>query len=271
MKSNSKELVSILICTYNGAKYLSETLESVLNQDYLNTEILVIDDGSTDATIDIAKKYQANNERIKIFSRKNFGLSASRNFGFTVSKGEWIAIIDQDDICYPSRISTQLSVAHQYPEASLIFSDTDYIDMNGNIIGSHLNKFNLPASFIKKNQAANLLLTQGCYIDSESCFLKASLKDENFSFNEKLSYSCDYQYFIDLGFLKNFAYTTKKTAAWRMHPDQETRKNVKRFSEYRRVIRQYLQDRRVSNITKLNIILKIVRSYAAEIINSIKK
>lgn len=271
MKINSNELVSILICTYNGEKYFSETMVSVLNQDYKNIEIVVVDDGSTDSTIDIARKYQENDERIKIFSRTNFGLAASRNFGFTVSKGDWIAIIDQDDICYPSRISTQLSVAHQYPDASLIFSDTDYIDMDGNVIGSHLNKFNLPESYITKNKAANLLLMHGCYIDSESCFLKANLKDENFSLNEKLTYSCDYQYFIEVGFFKNFAYTRKKTAAWRIHPDQETRKNVKRFSEYRGVIRQYILDGRVSNITKLNIAFKLIRSYAAEIINIIKK
>lgn len=263
--------ISILICTYNGEKYLRATLESVLSQSYCNYEVIIVDDGSTDGTKTIIEEYAILNNNISFYFRENHGLASSRNFGFMHCLGEWIAIIDQDDLCYPNRLKKQVEVAVAYPDAELIFSETDYIDESGQIIGKHLTPFSLPNHYIPKMVAARLLLTQGCYIDSESCFIKRSAVHILEGLDESLSYACDYEYFIRAGIKFNFAFTREVLSAWRRHPLQESNNNLKRFSEYRSVLFRYIFFSKF-NILYIGLIVnKIIRSYILEIIIIFKK
>lgn len=89
--------ISVIIPCYNVAEYVGECLDSVINQTFTDLEILCINDGSTDDTLTILESYAEKDSRIKIFSQENKGLSASRNFGMDVAKGEYIAFIDADD------------------------------------------------------------------------------------------------------------------------------------------------------------------------------
>ena len=257
-------LVTVTICTYNGEQFLPETLNSVLAQTYANTEVVIVDDGSRDGTVSIIKEYAERDSRIRWFSRENAGLPASRNFAFTQARGEWIAIIDQDDLCYPERLQRQIAIAEAYPSAGLIFCNTDYIDSKGVLIGSHFSKFILPDSFIPKGIAANLLLRQGCYVDSEACFIKRTTVNHLGPLDELLRYACDYEYFIRAGFDVDFAYTTETLAAWRIHTEQLSAKDLNRFKEIRDVLAQYFWHTRLTIYTQMVISLKIVRLLAAE-------
>lgn len=98
-------LVSIIIGMYKGEKYIKECVDSVLNQDYSNIEVLLIDDGSPDKCGEIAEKYQETDPRVKVVHQKNAGVSASRNVGLDLSKGEYICIIDQDDVISKNYVS----------------------------------------------------------------------------------------------------------------------------------------------------------------------
>lgn len=89
---------SILIAAYNAEKYLKECIESVLIQNYTNYEVIIINDGSTDATLDICKKYEKKDKRIKVFSWENHGLVLARRKGIEMSKGEYILFLDADDM-----------------------------------------------------------------------------------------------------------------------------------------------------------------------------
>ncbi|MEG1311456.1 MAG: glycosyltransferase family 2 protein [Romboutsia sp.] len=89
--------VSIIIPVYNCEKYIGKCLDSILNQSYIGYEVIVIDDGSTDDTLNIIKKYSISNENIKYFSQKNSGPSTARNYGIEVSKSEYLVFIDADD------------------------------------------------------------------------------------------------------------------------------------------------------------------------------
>lgn len=88
---------SIIIPAYNCEKYICRTIESVLNQQYENYEILIIDDGSTDNTYNLCKKYTQDNSKIKCFSKKNEGVSSARNDGIKYATGDYILFLDADD------------------------------------------------------------------------------------------------------------------------------------------------------------------------------
>jgi glycosyltransferase involved in cell wall biosynthesis len=94
MKNN---LVSIIIPVYNIDKYLERCLKSVIDQTYSNLEIILVNDGSTDNSLDICHKYQKKDNRIIVIDKKNGGLSSARNIGLEVSKGKYVTFIDSDD------------------------------------------------------------------------------------------------------------------------------------------------------------------------------
>ena len=90
-------LISVIIPVYGVEKYISQCLESVINQTYKNLEIIVVNDGTKDRSADIAKEYAAKNSRIKVYDFKNGGLSVARNRGLEIATGEYIAYLDSDD------------------------------------------------------------------------------------------------------------------------------------------------------------------------------
>ncbi|WP_448533352.1 glycosyltransferase family 2 protein [Parathermosynechococcus lividus] len=105
--------VSVVLPVYNGEKYLEEAVTSILTQTFSDFELIIIDDGSTDATCSIAKHYADSDPRIVVVSRQHCGLSFSLNQGIDLARGEWIARMDADDIALPDRLSKQLNHLQQ--------------------------------------------------------------------------------------------------------------------------------------------------------------
>lgn len=108
--------VSVIIPTYNRAPYVTMAIESVLAQSYQDYEIVVVDDGSTDGTRDVLVPYK---DRIRYLYRDNKGVSAARNTGIQVAKGEWIAFLDSDDEWLPDKLEIQMQQAQNYPHVCL--------------------------------------------------------------------------------------------------------------------------------------------------------
>lgn len=105
-------LVSIIIPVFNVEKYISKCVDSVINQKYRNIEIIIIDDGSTDKSAEICKEYANEDNRIKIISQKNAGLSCARNVGIENSSGDYIMFVDGDDFISASMVMRLLEVSH---------------------------------------------------------------------------------------------------------------------------------------------------------------
>ena len=105
MKKNNKK-ISIIVPIYNGEKFLDECIESILNQTYKNIEIILVNDGSTDESLNICNKYKKEDKRIIILNIKNNGVANARNEGIKKSTGEYISFVDSDDILFPSYIET---------------------------------------------------------------------------------------------------------------------------------------------------------------------
>lgn len=100
-------LVSIIIPLYNAEKYVAEAIESVINQTYTNWELIIVNDGSIDNSLAIAKSFE--NEKIKVFSQENKGASAARNFGYSLSKGDFIKFFDADDLLSQNMLEEQVN------------------------------------------------------------------------------------------------------------------------------------------------------------------
>lgn len=102
---DNKDLVTIIVGIYNGEKYLTECIESIVEQDYLNIEILLVDDGSTDSSGRIADSFAKKDSRVSVIHQKNSGVSISRNNALREARGEYICIIDQDDVISKDYVS----------------------------------------------------------------------------------------------------------------------------------------------------------------------
>lgn len=127
--------VSIIMPNYNCEKYIEETINSVLAQTYENWELLVVDDCSTDKSVEIIKSYCEKDERIKLFiNEKNSGAAASRNWALREATGKWIAFLDSDDLWLPEKLGKQLSfmIENRY---SFTFTKYREIDEESNRLG----------------------------------------------------------------------------------------------------------------------------------------
>jgi glycosyltransferase involved in cell wall biosynthesis len=125
-------LVSVIMPVYNGGSILRNAIESIVNQTYKEWEFIIIDDGSTDNTEEIIKEYKDN--RIRYVKQSKCGVTLSLNKGIGISKGEFIARQDADDISLPTRLEKQINFLKENKDISLLGTFTNLIDKNGRLI-----------------------------------------------------------------------------------------------------------------------------------------
>jgi glycosyltransferase involved in cell wall biosynthesis len=127
--STPDPLISVIICFYNEKNFLEESIQSVLEQSYRSWELILVDDGSTDGSSDIAKKYSRKHPQsiryVEHEGHKNIGLSASRNKGLEIARGELIAFLDADDVYLPEFLENQVSLFED-TSAAMICEATEY-------------------------------------------------------------------------------------------------------------------------------------------------
>ncbi|MFM1757367.1 MAG: hypothetical protein RL621_2364 [Bacteroidota bacterium] len=170
-----KPLVSVIIPAYNSADWIAETIRSVLNQDYNNLEIIVINDGSSDKTESIVKSF---GDKVKYFHKTNGGQSSARNLGILNSNGEFIAFIDSDDLWEKEKTSVQIS----YLEANnykWIYSDGIAFDSLSRDVLFQFSKMSYP---YEDNVLINLF--NSCFIPMPTVIVKKEVFLEVGYFNE---------------------------------------------------------------------------------------
>ncbi len=109
-----KPLVSILIPAYNAADWMTETIHSALNQTWTNTEIIIVDDGSSDQTLAVARRFEG--DRVKVITQANQGAAVARNTALQLAQGEFIQFLDADDLLAPNKIECQVKLLLEAPE-----------------------------------------------------------------------------------------------------------------------------------------------------------
>ena len=130
MNNQVDPLVSVVLCFYNEQKFLQEAVQSVLAQDYDNWELILVDDGSSDGSTGIAKRYADDYPDCILYlehpSHANRGLSASRNLGIKKALGDFVAFIDADDVWLPDKLSSQLKMFSKNPEVTVVLEASEY-------------------------------------------------------------------------------------------------------------------------------------------------
>ncbi len=124
-------MISIIIPAYNVEKYLRECLDSALSQTYINTEIILVDDGSTDSTPDIAREYASRDRRVRVFTQPHSGVSAARNAALRHVRGEWITFLDSDDCIFPHALELLVTLGEQTGARVIYGGWTDNRDTKG--------------------------------------------------------------------------------------------------------------------------------------------
>jgi glycosyltransferase involved in cell wall biosynthesis len=123
--------ITVLLAVYNGQTYLREAIDSILNQTYRDFELLVIDDGSKDQTLPILREYEKRDPRVRLVSRPNKGLTNTLNEGLELARGEFLARMDADDLCLPTRFEKQIAYLREHPDCVLLGSRVLLMDPEG--------------------------------------------------------------------------------------------------------------------------------------------
>lgn len=206
----NKPKISVIMSVYNSFNFLSESIESILDQTIDNIEFIIIDDGSTDNSQNIIKKYINKDSRIILINNDlNIGLTKSLNKGLKRARGKYIARMDADDISLPERLEKQYSFLENNPEVFLIGTNYQFIDRNG---------FHTPAfdSIASHDNISNELVHRNCIYHPSIMFRN----QENIYYREKFIYSQDYDlYLLLLTDAKKLKILSDKLIKYRYNPE----------------------------------------------------
>lgn len=194
MNSEKTIEISVLMPVYNGEKFLVEAIDSILNQTFRDFEFIIVNDGSTDRTVEIIESY--NDQRIKLINRENGGVSAALNTGLENAKGKYIVRMDADDISHLDRIEKQYDFIKNNPEYIIVGTDVNYITEENDFVFRYFSPAysNDDISAIASTQCPfihssvifvkNAILKAGCYEETayafEDHFLWANLAKKQF-------------------------------------------------------------------------------------------
>ncbi len=178
-------LFSIIIPTYNRAYLIEKTIQSFITQTYTNFELLVIDDGSTDNTEQIIKNI--DDKRIIYYKKQKEGVSAARNYGATISKGDYINFFDSDDIAYPNHLTEAFNFFTKNKNSSIVMFDLDW----SNTEMKKTNQF-----FLRYKNPNKTILTNN-FAQVNAVFIKKSILNDVL-FNTSLSMAEDWDFYLKL-------------------------------------------------------------------------
>lgn len=118
--------ISVVVPVFNVARYLPDSIRSLQSQTFWDFEVVIVDDGSTDQTLDIAKRFESVDSRICVVeNRRAKGVSGARNFGISIAKGEWLCFLDGDDLLHEDALMERMKAVHSFPDT--LFFGGDYI------------------------------------------------------------------------------------------------------------------------------------------------
>ena len=210
-------LVSIIIPVHNGARFISETVESVLAQTFTDFELLIVDDGSTDGLNVIVNEFIARDPRIKYIHQENQGVSAARNTGFRSSGGRFIAFLDADDVWLCDNLQVKVERL-QSEDTGLVHSDAIMIDEHSKIIGPTL-------SGMEGNLLDSFLSWDGTQVPGPSSVLmRREVLETVGVFDEDMSTAADKDLFIRVATSFKISRVDRITWYYRIHNDNMHKK-----------------------------------------------
>jgi glycosyltransferase involved in cell wall biosynthesis len=203
-------LISVIIPVYNGEKTIKETIESVLNQTVSDFEIVIINDGSQDSTLEVVSRISA--PLLKVFSYPNAGVSVSRNRGISQAAGDYVSFLDADDLWTPDKLETQLKALQANPKAAVAYSWTDWIDETGQFLrsGGHIT--------VNGDVYAKLLLRDFVESGSNPLIRRQALTEVG-GFDASLNLAADWDMWLRLAARYEFVAVPSSQILYRVSPN----------------------------------------------------
>ena len=213
-------LVTVITPVYNGSKFIAETISSVLSQNFPQFEYIVVNDGSTDNTIDILQTFISNNtSNLTVINQANQGEAISINNALKIAKGKYFCVVCADDPLLPKFLYEMTMAMENSRNAVVAYPDWLMIDEDGKIIRE---VHTLPYS-------QKTLIADCCCIPGPGALICRSAIDDNFFRNPKYRFTSDYASWLQLSLKGEFLRVPYFLAQWRQHPNQATRVAVGRL------------------------------------------
>ncbi|TXB63807.1 glycosyltransferase [Phaeodactylibacter luteus] len=205
-------LVSVLMTVYNREKYIAEAIESVINSSYQNWELIIVDDQSTDQSVAIARKYEQQDSRIKVYiNEKNLGDYPNRNKAASYAKGKYLKYLDSDDLIYPHGLAMMVAAMEKYPEAGI-----------GLTYNSYLGATPLPVLQTTEEAFINHFFKKGVlYIGPSGCIYRRQFFEHIGGFNLAFKVAADYEFNLRAASQSPIVLFARDLFWWRQHPGQE--------------------------------------------------
>jgi glycosyltransferase involved in cell wall biosynthesis len=215
------ELVSIIMPAYNSEDTISESIDSAVSQTYRNIELIVVDDGSTDKTADICKVRESEDHRIRYVRQSNMGVSAARNTGIRMARGDFIAFLDADDLWEQDKIELQMAVSSNQPDAVIL---TEVQRFSGDSPSKILLPKKFPPQYTIKDEYIRTILNLENV--QMACFGTALVRKAHLEvvglFDENLTTGEDWDLWLRLAFHYPFANIDKPLRLYRDNPGSLT-------------------------------------------------
>ncbi|MEO0986046.1 MAG: glycosyltransferase [Cyanobacteria bacterium J06639_14] len=208
------EKVSVVIPAYNIETYLESALQSLISQTFEHFEVIIVDDGSTDKTHDIAKQFCYRDNRFKVVCKPNGGLSSARNYGIRHANSEYIALLDADDIYRPRKIETHVAILEQHASVGVVYSASQAIRDDGKSIF-----ISLSGKPVDRNPLKALLFKNFIGHGSNAIF-RRSIFYEVGEFDETLRSSEDIDFWLRIAGTQNWTFyrVPEKLSCYRVRP-----------------------------------------------------
>lgn len=229
-------LVSVVLAAYNADRFISQTLESVLSQTYGNLEVIVVDDGSTDRTREIADQYARSDSRVRAFSQSNRGPCEARNFGIGHARGEYIASIDADDIWHPEKLQQQVEVFSENPSnIGLVYTWSAYMDENGSFTGGGCTSVEEGDVYVK-------LLCVNFIGNGSAALIRRSCIEQCGSYRDRFASSEDKELFVRIAECYDFKVVPRYLVGYRQVKGSLSRQ-IERLERSHLLLMQEIKDR----------------------------
>ena len=233
-------LVSVLMASYNHEKYISEAIESVLNQSFNGLELIIVDDCSTDNSKEIIDNYQKKDQRIRaFFHQKNTGISKTVNECLNEVRGNYICFIGSDDLWVHNKLEKQLEILKSDKD-KIVWSEGEVINSKGIQTGKKVTEvLNAPPK--KSGNIFQELLKEQFVFGQSLIFNAEFVKD--IRFDEELKYVNDHRFLVDLSLNNQFLFMPEPLAKYRVHGGNVTFKDEKRWLKEKIIIRKYFLEK----------------------------
>lgn len=217
----SKPLISVIIPNYNYGHFLGEAIESVLGQTYENVQLIVVDNHSTDNSVEIAKRY---GEALTLIQKPHGGVSSARNLGLTQATGAFICFLDSDDAWLPEKLSTQLEMV-QSSNAGVVYSGVNLCDQELRKEGVLRPRFRGQCADLYLKYPTSAIILLGC----SNAMIKREIALEVGGFNTSLHFSADWDYFRRICELTNVEYVEDVLVNYRRHQKSMSSGSIQDF------------------------------------------